>query len=445
MRLLILTPEFGQARGGIATFYRHLVPRLAELGVEVRVIEGSAAHAREASPRSVDGARVETLELSRLRRWDGRFAALAAAPGLRRHLAAAWAIWEQAGEGASADVVEAADWGLSFVPPTVEATRPLVVQGHGSVGQISVHDPLDGEETQNALCRLIEAAVLGRAPAFQTYSRLNADFWGAETGRAVTMIRPAVPLPAAATAGAISDHGLVAGRIQRWKGPDVLCEALALMGAGTLAVDWLGRDTAYGRRDGSTAAAMARAYPQIWGRRVLPVPPVSPAEVAAWQGRARFNLVPSAWDVFNFTAAEAMASGRPAVVSTGAGASELVVDGQTGFVFEAGNAASLASALERVMSASEPDLAAIGAAARETVRRELDPTRIAQARLAAYQTAIDGFAQAPPTPIGGWLGGVCRPDAGAADAAAFLDQFPIRAVASHLASRLGEKLRVRRS
>jgi glycogen synthase len=190
---------------------------------------------------------------------------------------------------------------------------------------------------------------------------------------------------------------------------------------------------------------MERAFPEIWGRRVHPLAPVSPDEVAARQARARFNLVPSSWDVFNFTAAEAMASGRPVVVSTGAGASELVVDGETGFVFEAENAASLASALERVMSASETHLAAMGAAARETVARELDPARIARARLAAYQTAIDSFATSPPTAIGGWLGGVCRPDLAATDTGAFLGQFPIRAVASHLASRLGEKLAARRS
>ncbi|MGA2953044.1 MAG: glycosyltransferase [Caulobacteraceae bacterium] len=445
MRLLILTPEFGEARGGLAAFYRHLVPPLAGLGVEIHVIEGSAAHAGRAAPRVIDGAQVETLELDRLTRWNDRFAALAAAPGLRRHLAAAWAMWEQGGEGAWADVVEAADWGLAYVPPAVAATRPLVVQGHGSIGQISVHDPLSGEEVQSALCRLIEVAVLARVPVLQTYSHLNADFWAAETGRPVTMIRPAVPMPALTAPAEISDRGLVAGRIQRWKGPDVLCEALALMGARAPTVDWLGRDTAYGRRDASTAAVMARAYPDIWGRRVLPAPSVAPAEVTARQAVARFNLVPSAWDVFNFTAVEAMASGRPAVVSTGAGASELVTDGETGFVFENGNAASLASALDRVIGSSEARLAAIGAAARETVRRELDPMRIAEARLAAYQAVIADFAQTPPAPIGGWLGDICRPDAATADAGAFLDQFPIRTVASHLASRLGEKLGARRS
>jgi glycosyltransferase involved in cell wall biosynthesis len=444
MRLLILTPEFGETRGGIATFYRHLVPQLVGLGVEVRVLEGSAVHTEATPARVVDGAQVETLELGRLTRWVERFAALAAAPGLRRHLAAAWAIWEQAGEGAWADVIEAADWGLSFVPPVIEPTRPVVVQAHASVGQISTHDPLDGEEVQSALCRLLEAAVLARTPALQTYSRMNAAFWRGETGRDVAMIRPAVPLPPAPELGAISDRGLVVGRIQRWKGPQVLCDALALMGEAAPDVDWLGRDTAYGRREGSTAAAMERAFPETWGRRIIPTGPVPPAEVAARQATARFNLVPSAWDVFNFTAAEAMASGRPVVVSTGAGASELVVDGETGFIFEAGDAASLAAALERVMSASETDLAAIGAAARETVRRDLDPAAIAKARLAAYQDAIDGFARARPAAIGGWLGGVCRPDAAAAEGAAFLDQFPIRAVASHLASRLGGKLGARR-
>ncbi len=114
MRLLILTPEFSGSGGGIMTFYRNLLPAVQRVGVTVRVVEGSAFYAGERNARSVDGIDVETLELDRLQRWMGRFSAYAAAPSLRRHLAAAWAMWEQADLGAGADVVEATDWGLLF-------------------------------------------------------------------------------------------------------------------------------------------------------------------------------------------------------------------------------------------------------------------------------------------------------------------------------------------
>ena len=40
------------------------------------------------------------------------------------------------GFGADADVVIASNWGLLFVPGVVDAARPLIVQCHGSIGQI---------------------------------------------------------------------------------------------------------------------------------------------------------------------------------------------------------------------------------------------------------------------------------------------------------------------
>jgi hypothetical protein len=145
MRLLILTPEFDGHGGGIITFYRALAPALRANGVELRVIEGSAYHASvDRASRLEEGICVETLESARLARWQARLPAFDAVPGLRRHLAAAWAMWEQADYGEGCDIVEACDWGLLFVPPAIQAARPLVVQCHGSVGQIAVHDPIAG-------------------------------------------------------------------------------------------------------------------------------------------------------------------------------------------------------------------------------------------------------------------------------------------------------------
>src|SRR5947199_2586099 len=157
MRLLILAPEYDGSGGGIMTFYQALIPALQAVGVEIHVIEGSAFHAAEdKSLRSENGVRVETLELKRLHRWHDKFRHFSALPGLRRHLAAAWAVWEQARFGEDADIVEACDWGLLCVPPALDRTRPLLVQCHGSIAQIAQHDPIAGEESQSALVRLLE-------------------------------------------------------------------------------------------------------------------------------------------------------------------------------------------------------------------------------------------------------------------------------------------------
>lgn len=447
MRLLVLTPEFAGSGGGIITFYRSLAPALRANGVELRVIEGSAYHASaDRAERLDEGICVETLELTRLVRWDARLPAFVAAPGLRRHLAAAWAMWEQADYGGACDIVEACDWGLLFVPPAIQATRPLLVQCHGSVGQIAVRDPIAGEETQSLLVRLIERAALAIAQSVQTYSQANAAFWRAETGRDIAMIRPAWGQLAEPTMQKFHSHGLVVGRVQRWKGPDILCAALQLLGARAPVIDWIGRDTAWGAQESSTASYLTRAFPGIWGQRINHCLPGPRQEIVRRQATALFNLVPSTWDVFNFTAIEAMASGRPTIVSTGAGASELIVDNENGYLFAAGDVNALAAVLDRLLSESSARLASIGQAARETVRTMLDPNVIAAERLAAYRAVVDVFHSQPPLPATGWVGEICRPtDPTKGNEMAFLDHHPLRAIAAHMLTRGRRKVVARMS
>ena len=440
MRLLILTPEFEGAGGGIMTFYQALIPALQAEGVEVRVIEGSACHAAEdKSLRLRNGVRIETLELNRLRRWSVRFARFAATPGLRRHLAAAWAMWEQAGFGEDADIVEACDWGLPFLPVALDAVRPLVVQCHGSAGQIAQYDPIAGEETQDVLTRLLEATTLAGCRAIQTYSCANAGSWRNETGADVQVIRPAWTRPPVQPAH-VNNHGLVVGRVQRWKGPQVVCAAVDLLGRPALEIDWVGRDTPWGFRESSTSTHLGNTYPEIWGKKITHHPPESAEQVSRRQASALFNLVPSTWDVFNFTAVEAMASGRPAIISTGAGASELVEDGVNGYTFPSGDAEGLAATIERVLSASPAQLADVGRSAQETIRRALDPPTIARQRLAAYRSTIDAFRESGGPSILGSLAEICRPSDVPADRdASFLDQVPLRTLVRHVAGRLGKK------
>src|SRR5690242_218082 len=106
MRILFLIPEYAVS-GGIGTFYRVLLPQLRDCGLEVTVLEGSAFRlAGEGAKRVIDGIEFQVLEEKRFLSFWNRFGAFEAAPTLRRHLAAAWALWEQADCGAGWDIVE---------------------------------------------------------------------------------------------------------------------------------------------------------------------------------------------------------------------------------------------------------------------------------------------------------------------------------------------------
>lgn len=440
MRLLLLTPEFRGSGGGIITYYRSLTPALVRAGVEVSVIQGSPqCTANESESGSIDGVHVQTLERRRFDKWRERFRSYAAAPTLRNSLAAAWAMWEQAGHGQGFDIVEACDWGLSFVPPVVEASLPVLLQFHGSAGQIAVHDCIEGEEIDGKLIRMIERAAAGSATGLQTCSEANAAFWHSETGRHVDVQRPAWRHATTDSNVSVADRALIVGRLQRWKGPHILATALRQLRTHRLTVDWYGRDVNWNRHE-TTSMYMARSFPDLWGNAIIHHASVPPAEVTRLQASAKFNLVPSPWDVFNLTVAEAMASGRPVICSDGAGASEMIVDGETGYVFSKNDPAALAATLERALLEDDRRLREMGVAAQDVVRRLLDPEHIATARIATYEDTIRKFHASPKEFAKGWLSEACSPDGAFHQEFAFLESVPLRSLISHMRSRLRRKI-----
>lgn len=441
MRVIILTPEYVNFGGGIASFYRSLVPALVRKGAKVRVFQGSPFVHTSGSSATCDGAiELFTLETRRYLSCLKAFDRYSAAPLLQAHLAAAWAMWEQTDFGKDCDIIEATDWGLSFIPPVIDGRVPCIAQMHGSIGQIDFYDPVVGQAVDGTLARLIERSAATYCCKVQTHSAANASFWSHETGRPVEVIRPAWR-PSAAIGqndGSISDRAVVIGRIQRWKGPHVLCDALERMGR-PLFIDWFGRDTVFEKFGEMTGEYLNRRYPKIWGQRLIPHGEISPREVAARQASALINIVPSSWDVFNFTAVEAMSSGRPLICSSGAGASELIEHGANGFVFAAEDSASLANTIETVLSLSPSRLKEIGQAAREAVQVALAPDRVADQRIASYQQAINSYATKPVS-IPGWVRATCLPGCQSVDEFSFLDHFPLRQIVHYATRRTGKKL-----
>jgi glycosyltransferase involved in cell wall biosynthesis len=445
VKLLFVLPEYThQSGGGIIAFYRSVLPLLVAEGHEVRVIAGSGVSTTTDEDRFTDeGVAVETLSLERLNAWTSKFHKFAIFPALQRYLAAAWAIWEQAEAGAGFDLVEATDWGLLYLPWLCDPERPLIVSMHGSIGQIDMHDPLLGEEAMGVFIRLLEAESLREAFVIQANSPGNAEYWAKRLGRAVEMIYPAWPCPPEASDPTLrTGGGIVVGRVQRWKGPDVLCEALRHLGDDAPPIDWVGRDVAYGRASQSTSSAMAARHPQIWGKKVVPVGSKSAAETRSMQQRARFAVVPSTWDVFNMSSVEAMAYATPVVCSDAAGSSALIEDGRNGLLFEAGNARSLADAIARLLGLPEYELRELAYAGRETVAEKLAPASIVRQRLSNYEAATREFSKGSRRAAPSWAADIrAAQDAADHKKLAFLNQHSLRGIISHVGERIIEKAR----
>ncbi len=138
------------------------------------------------------------------------------------------------------------------------------------------------------------------------------------------------------------------------KGAALLCEAGAML--------W------ERRQDFQILATMPEDAPKTpWFR---PIGWKTRKALAALYAEASICAIPSLWEEpFGLVALEAMACGRPVCAARTGGLVDIVVDGETGLLFDRGDAADLARCLARLLD--DPELAArMGAAGRRRAASE---------------------------------------------------------------------------
>ena len=97
---------------------------------------------------------------------------------------------------------------------------------------------------------------------------------------------------------------------------------------------------------------------------------------------------PSRDEPFGMALIEAMACGLPVVASRVAGPSEIVDDGRTGLLVEPGDAAALATAIERLVR--DPDLARqLARAGQAHVRATYTAERLVERTAAVFERAVE--------------------------------------------------------
>lgn len=438
MKILFIIPEYQpHYGGGISTFYGDILPVIASKGHQVDILVGSAFTSKLPSYEK-DGVRVNFLDTDLLNSYLHKFYRYKAIPELQRHLAAAWAAWEQVKGGDGYDLVEVTDWGMLFAPWIVSPNSPpTVVQLHASIGQIDFYDPQIDSQLQGNFVRLLESGLLSCADELQANSQSNSMDWQQLTNRDVLYIPPSLALDIVPTAQnyhqSDSINGLVVGRIQYWKGVTVLCEALRLLGDRSPNIDWIGRDTVYCDSKSLMSNHLVQNYGDIWRNKILPLGTFSPEITRQYQAQAKFILVPSTWDVFNYTCVEGMAQGKVVLCSEGAGAAGLIRNGINGLTFKANDPQSLATCIETVMSWSASKLDEVGSMAKETINEELAPELIAQKRIEAYKD-LTNRGKYPVKP-NQWLVDAVSPQKKLDKPLAFLDRLPLRELIDYTISR----------
>jgi glycosyltransferase involved in cell wall biosynthesis len=255
---------------------------------------------------------------------------------------------------------------------------PLVVHVHELLGRYS-----GGLGRHGAVRRLVTTPVARRAESLVAVSRFIAGELvaaGIPDGR-VRVIPNGVDLerfsPTVDGSGIRAEYGFAAdvpvalqlGRILASKRQEDFVRALAVArAAGSdvrgLIVGW--DDPRYpGSRP--ELARLARELDVDEALVLADARPDSPRLLAA----ADVLVSPALEESWGLVAAEAMATGRPVVGARSGATTELVVDGETGFLVEPCDPEALGAALERL--AGDADLRVrMGAAGRRRAERELD-------------------------------------------------------------------------
>lgn len=448
MRIVVVTPEAEGFGGGIKTFYKTLLDRWSlsnKSYIYIVVGAGMVAERSETPKKFANNATIITLGIERLNHWRKRFSRYTVLPELQAHLAASWALRELTQE-LQPDIVEVCDFGLLFASFVCAPIAPYTIQLHGSSGQIAYFDPIRGQELLGTIIQSLEEALVRRAWSLQTYSLTNQLLWREVADVSVTRILPALDaaalnhLPIPTNQAPLMSIFRVFGRLQRWKGVETVAVALRNPIIRDVQVEWYGRDTRFGSIQMLTSRYLQQTFPDVFGDRFVWKAQVPQEQVYALQASALCNLIPSTWDVFNFTVAEAMCSGRPVICSRGAGAAELIETGVNGLLFDAGDSQELAKAMQTIVCMPETERKAMAARAYETVRARLDPQQIAEQRLQVYRDLIQTWDDHPP-PLPHWLKVAVSPEEHEVpQALALLDQLSIRALGLYLVQRIRKQI-----
>ena len=258
---------------------------------------------------------------------------------------------------------------------------PFVTQPHGML------DP-SARRSAVALDAVLTRRILARSTTVFALDAHEADDIRAVAGRGdlpITLLRNGVPT--APNPGPEPDEidVVFCSRLHPRKRPMAFVRmAIALIEAGEP-----GRFTLYGADEGELAAVQEAIDGAGVADRVRWGGVLDPAAVPGMMGRASALVLPSVDEPFGMVVAEALAAGRPVVVTDGCALAPFIREHDCGHVVPADDLPALVAAARHLIE--QPDeRAAMGRRGRAAVQQFLGMGAVADRLEEAYETAESG-------------------------------------------------------
>lgn len=177
---------------------------------------------------------------------------------------------------------------------------------------------------------------------------------------------------------------MLPGRLTRWKGQGLLVDAMAQLGRKDVVLVLVGSDQGRsGYRAEIERKVRARGLEGI--TRIVDHCQDMPAAYMLADVVVSASTDPEA---FGRVVAEAQAMGRPTVAPSHGAAPEILIEGETGWTFEAANVASLAAAIEKALALKADARQALAQLAIDHVRANFTKDGMCQATLDVYEELL---------------------------------------------------------
>jgi glycosyltransferase involved in cell wall biosynthesis len=379
-----------RALGGIGAHTYALAHAVAALGHRVTIVtQGDVP-----GPLQDGNVEVHVLAPPSLRMWKlGRVLPL---PWVRRSFAV-WRALRRLSRTRRFDVVSFPDgYGEGFVH-SFAPVAPSVVQLFGPNTVVQIWDGRQSTRLLFLVQRYLERRPAVRARLCIAATRRFADdmvrLWSLEPSRIAIIRNPLNLVRFRPTQGSASPAPriLFVGHLQKLKGVQTLIEAapIVLQHCPSAEIVLVGNDTASGPGRTSMQSHLLALIRELGVEgSVRLVEPVPQVELVTMYQRSTLFVLPSFNDVYPNAVLEAMACGKPCVVTTTVGVAELVDDYEAGATVPPGDPAALAEAIVQISKRSQEQLERLGMNARTAVERCCSTEVIAEQTISAYRSML---------------------------------------------------------